>query len=210
MCAFNKVQEPREPETFPPPGTVQVGVVTGIHGTNGDIRVSSDSDNPDRFKQGSFVSINGHSYKIARSASTARVLLIHLEGIESEADAGGLIHHRIVVTESDVPSTPNGTYYHFQLIGLNVNEESGTALGTLVEVLATGANDVYIVRDGTSEILIPAITEVIKSISMNEKVMIVSLPLGLESRNVSAARAKTPRRYRPRKSPKSGRPKINN
>lgn len=189
---------------------MQVGVVIGLHGTSGDIRVSPDSDNPDRFKQGAFVSINGSSYKITRSAGTGRALLIHLEGVDSEADADALVHHRIMVTESDVPSTPNGTYYHFQLIDLNVYEESGNALGTLVEVLATGANDVYVVRSTTSEILIPAITAVVKSISISEKVMVVSLPLGLESRTLPVTKTKPPRRHRAIQSFTTARPRSKN
>jgi 16S rRNA processing protein RimM len=173
--------------------------VAGVHGTDGDIRISPESDNPLRFETGAFISIIGRNYKITSSRQTTRTLLIHLEGVESETKAKELVHFPAFVAESDVLSPPKDTYYHFQLIGLTVYDTFENSLGTLMEVLNTGANDVYIVRTETSEILLPAITEVIKSVRIPEGTMVVDLPLGLESRSITTTRSKTARRHHSRK-----------
>jgi 16S rRNA processing protein RimM len=75
---------------------------------------------------------------------------------------------------------PEGQYYQHQLLGLQVYEESGELLGSLVRVLETGANNVYVVREPDGkELLLPAIKDVVRQIELTEKKMIVHLLPGL-------------------------------
>jgi 16S rRNA processing protein RimM len=75
---------------------------------------------------------------------------------------------------------PEGEYYHHQLIGLNVVSDDGRDLGLLVDILETGANDVYVVRaaDG-NEVLLPAIPPVILEVRLADRQMRVHLLDGL-------------------------------
>ena len=75
-------------------------------------------------------------------------------------------------------SLPEGQYYHFQLLGMNVRNIAGDQLGAITEILTTGANDVYVVS-GTAEILVPAISGVIVSVDISVSEMVVDLPDGL-------------------------------
>jgi 16S rRNA processing protein RimM len=61
-----------------------------------------------------------------------------------------------------------------------VQRESGEPIGTLSEVLATGSNNVYVVRTDTGELLLPALESVVRSVNLEEGVMIVVVPDGLE------------------------------
>lgn len=70
-------------------------------------------------------------------------------------------------------------YFIKDLVGIKVYTEEGSFLGTLVEVLKTGANDVYVIKTEEREILIPAIKEVVKKIDIDNKVMVVHLLEGL-------------------------------
>ena len=74
---------------------------------------------------------------------------------------------------------PEGEWYHFELLGLHVVTDDGEELGEITEILETGSNDVYVVSQGKSQILIPALKSVINQVRLDDKVMLVSLPNGL-------------------------------
>jgi len=76
---------------------------------------------------------------------------------------------------------PEGVYYRWQILGLAVVELEGQHLGTVAEILETGANDVYIVRgDGPRELLLPAIESVILEVDLEQGRLLVRVPEGLE------------------------------
>ena len=78
-----------------------------------------------------------------------------------------------------VPQLQEGEYYHFQLLGMNVLTEEGECLGRVREILETGSNDVYVVSGESGDVLIPALTEVIREVRLNEGLMVVKLLEGL-------------------------------
>jgi 16S rRNA processing protein RimM len=77
------------------------------------------------------------------------------------------------------PQLPDGEYFHFQLLGLQVVTEEGEELGEVTEIIETGSNDVYVVSGGKEELLIPAIAEVVRDVNLTDQVMIVRLIEGL-------------------------------
>lgn len=87
----------------------------------------------------------------------------------------------LTVPPEELEPLPPGSYYHYQIIGMEVHDEEGVCLGAVTEVLSTGANDVYIVRDGKRETLVPALAGVIVSVDTDPDGgnMVVRLPEGL-------------------------------
>ncbi|MHB1421159.1 MAG: ribosome maturation factor RimM, partial [Bacillota bacterium] len=85
------------------------------------------------------------------------------------------------VSPEQLVTLPDGHYYIFQIIGLTVVEENGEELGVVEDIRQTGSNDVYYVKNNTTgeQILIPALKEVVKSIDLEQKRIIVSLLPGL-------------------------------
>jgi 16S rRNA processing protein RimM len=78
------------------------------------------------------------------------------------------------------PPLPPGEYYWFQVLGLPVvNEEDGARLGYLDHIIPTPGHDVYVVRDGEREILLPAVEDVIVEINLKEGVIKALPPEGL-------------------------------
>lgn len=118
---------------------------------------------------------------ITASRKHARGLIIRLEGFNSPEEAGQLRNQPVFVTTADRPQLPKGTYYHHQLLGCTVIDGQRGPIGTLSEILQTGANDVYIVRqeDG-AEMLLPAIPRVVLDISIEERVIKVQVPDGID------------------------------
>ncbi len=83
------------------------------------------------------------------------------------------------VEEKDLPELEEGEYYSYQLIEMKVETIQGEYLGEIKEIIPTGSNDVYVVRDGTEEILIPAIKDVVKEIDLEKRLVKVELLDGL-------------------------------
>jgi 16S rRNA processing protein RimM len=84
------------------------------------------------------------------------------------------------VRADDRPSLPDGEYYHHQLLGLRVISDTGQTLGRLVQILSTGANDVYIVRpEAGPDVLLPATDEVVQRVDLEQGEILVHLLPGL-------------------------------
>src|SRR4030067_3247840 len=102
------------------------------------------------------------------------------ETINNPESAGALRNQLVYVRSDDRPPLPEGEYYHHQILGLKVKTIDDRFLGNLVQILETGANDVFIIRqEQGSEILIPAIPDVICKIDLQEGEIIVNLLPGL-------------------------------
>jgi 16S rRNA processing protein RimM len=102
-------------------------------------------------------------------------LLISRE-IDSVEEAHHLVGAELCVPESRLPPTESNEFYWYQLIGLEVVDTEGQKLGTLEEIIETGSNDVYVVRRGREEILVPAIEEVVREVDLQRRLMTVDLP----------------------------------
>ena len=86
----------------------------------------------------------------------------------------------IQVRLDDAPDLPPGRYYHWQILGLRVLAEAGESVGVIRQILETGANDVYVLEtESGGELLLPAITSVVRGVDLEAGVMTVRLIPGL-------------------------------
>ena len=164
-----------------PDGAVAVGRVIRPHGSDGTLRVQSLSDNPARFQVGSNLTVAGQTHAVADFRELpGGYALLRLEGLESVDGVRPLAGEWLIAPEEPVPDLPPGEYYHYQLVGLTVVTDQGEDLGTLQEVLVTGSNDVYVVQsEAGAEILLPAVSQVIKQVDLSAGRMLVHLIDGL-------------------------------
>jgi 16S rRNA processing protein RimM len=156
---------------------VAVGRVLGPFGLKGELKVQSLTDNPKRFTPRSKLWLGGQPVSIARSREAQGYVYLTLKGYPDRSAIERFRHAIVQVPEADLPALPEGEYYRFQLVGLDVFDGEGTLLGTLEEVLETGANDVYRVRtlDG-GELLIPALADVVRSVDLEARRVVVEPP----------------------------------
>lgn len=143
---------------------LSVGFLRRPHGLQGEIIMDLHTDFPERMKSGRKLFI-GEEY-IPVTLTSVRPhqsgLLVKFKNVETIEDAGVFRNQWVFVKRSDTPPLPAGTIYQHELIGFKVLDENDNPLGELVEILETGANAVYVVRDDTGkEILLPAIPSVI-------------------------------------------------
>lgn len=173
--------EPGSP-TVGEPEYLVVGFLRRPHGVKGEILMSVHTDFPERLKTGKTVFV-GDSYQPMVMASLrphASGMLVRFRGIKTSEDAGQYRNTWVFVPTADRPALPEGEYYHHQLIGLNVVTDEGRELGVLADVLETGANDVYVVRNAEgTETLIPAIPSVVLEVRLADRVMRVHILDGL-------------------------------
>lgn len=105
--------------------------------------------------------------------------ILKLRGIDTREDAEGLAGVELEVPTEDVPPLPDGSYYHFQILDMEVWTSAGELLGIVVDILITGSNDVYVVRGGDREILVPALEDVVLEVDVEGGRLTVDLPEGL-------------------------------
>jgi 16S rRNA processing protein RimM len=159
----------------PSPGEPEylvVGVLRRPHGLKGELLMEVITDFPERLKSDTTVYLGArHREMIIRAGRPHHDgLLLKLIGIDTPGAAAELRGQEVWVRSADRPPLPKGMYYHHELIGFTVVNEKDETLGTLREILQTGANDVYVVSgDEAGEILLPAIPNVVQSIERESR-----------------------------------------
>jgi 16S rRNA processing protein RimM len=156
-----------------------VGKLHRAHGLHGELIMEVLTDFPERLVPGKQVySGVEHTPRLIRSVRAQnRGILITFEGFDSPETAGELRNQIVYVRSDELPELPEGSYYQYQLIGLSVVNHHGNVLGQLVEILETGANEVYVVKseDGVEQLL-PATNEVITNIDLIQRIIQVKPP----------------------------------
>jgi 16S rRNA processing protein RimM len=177
--------KPQNPTGSPRPGEPEflvVGKLGRPHGIHGEIAMSVLTDFPERIVPGMalFVGSQQTSLKLRSCRPHKRGLLVSFEGYDQREESALLTDQLVQVPTADRPPLPEGEYYHHQLLGLAVVDDTGRDLGSLAEILETGANDVYVVRSNHGEeILLPAIDPVILQIDLDRGIIRVHLLPGL-------------------------------
>lgn len=163
----------------------QVGVITATHGLKGEVKVFPTTEDPARFLELKELILDdpkGERRVGIRSVKFfKKFVILGFKGMDRIEDVEKLRGCPLLVDRKDAIPLEEGEYYVADLIGLTVRTEDGTVLGTLREVIETGANDVYAVaREGQKDLLLPAIPDCILRISLEEGEMVVYVMPGLE------------------------------
>jgi 16S rRNA processing protein RimM len=155
--------------------TVVVGKVTRTHGVRGEVSVLVLSEVPERFEPGSVLRLedDGRELRIESSRTDRGRLLVTFQGVADRDEAEKLRGRFLAVLESKLPELPAGSWWPHQLEGCEVVTESGRSLGTLAEVVANPANDLWVARDGDRETLVPALRDVIVDVDVRSKRVVV-------------------------------------
>jgi 16S rRNA processing protein RimM len=166
--------------TSPEPNFFVVGRVLRAWGIRGDMKIAPFTDRPDDFTQYQSVLVGPQRklYEVKSFRPYQGNWLLHLNGIESRNEAEAL-HGQEILIEVSMRPRQEGEFFAREVIGLKVRTIDGEELGEVVEILVTGANDVYVVKGQRGEILLPARVEVIKGIDVAAGVMTVELLPGL-------------------------------
>ncbi len=163
---------------------ISVGKIFGTHGYQGLLKVKPLTDFPERFHELEKVILDTGKTQsevaIHSCQDYKRQLLIKLSGIDTLESARQFQGALLKIPPEQLYPLPEGYYYHFQLLGLEVEDQELGSIGVITKILETGANDVYIIEsEKYGEVLIPAIQEVILAVDLSLKQMQVKLLPGL-------------------------------
>jgi 16S rRNA processing protein RimM len=182
LVADSSAEHPAGSPTLGEPEFLVIGKLRRPHGLRGEMLMDVLTDFPERLVPGAtvFLGEEHQPQRISGLRSQDQALLVSIAGFQSPEEVGRFRNHLVYVRVADLPQLPEGEYYHHQLLGLKVVQDSGETLGILSEILITGANDVYVVQpEEGPEILLPAIAEVIREINLAQGYLVVHLLPGL-------------------------------
>jgi 16S rRNA processing protein RimM len=163
---------------------VLLGKVVATHGIKGQLRVVPYSGETDTIVALKTVILRGpkgeeETFAVTAAAAHGRKMLLGLRDLVSINQVQHLVGRELYARRDQLPELEPGEYYWCDLLGLRVVTDRGETLGTVADIIATGSNDVYVVRDGEREYLIPALEDVVLQVNLDDGVMTVSPPEGL-------------------------------
>ena len=163
------------------PRYLVIGRVARPWGIRGEVKVEVMTDFPDRFSLLRKVYLGPEAVPFALDSSRLHkgAALLKLEGCHDRTSVEKLRGQLVQIPIEEAVPLEQDEYYEHQIIGLAVWTTEGERLGTVDEVISTGANDVYVVRGKEREILIPAIEGVVLEISLAQGRLVVELMEGL-------------------------------
>jgi 16S rRNA processing protein RimM len=156
---------------------LRIGRLTKPHGVKGALRLELLTDFPDRFQPGNVVQVDGRRLTILSSEERDGGLVVSFAGVATRDAAQALAGRYCTLPLVEARALPADHFYHFQLVGLSVfDQRRECELGRVEEVLSYAANDVLRVASGNSELLIPMVKGIIRSVRPAEGVITVELP----------------------------------
>ncbi len=163
---------------------LQVGIITSTHGVRGEVKVYPTTDDPRRFRRLKEVVLDTGRGKINLEIEGVKFfkqfVILKFKGLDNINDIEKYRQKSLYVTRKNAVRLQRDEYFIADLIGLKVQDEDGTELGTVKDVIETGANDVYEVEmaDGRS-LLLPAIKQCILNVDVENGMMQVHVLEGL-------------------------------
>ncbi|MBI3787544.1 MAG: 16S rRNA processing protein RimM, partial [Ignavibacteriales bacterium] len=153
-------------------------------GIRGEVKVQLLTDQPRRFSKLKSVWIgereeSAEKLTIESSRIQGFTVVLKFDEIDSRTAADILQGRYVFISAKDVIVPPKGSFFIDDVIGMTVVSEEGEPVGTVKDILQTPANDVWVVQNGTKEVLLPAVKEVIKTVDLKRKEVVIHVMEGL-------------------------------
>ena len=161
----------------------RVGVIANTHGIRGEVKVYPTTDDPKRFKGMKEILLDtGHELlplEVASARFFKNLVILKFKGIDNINDIEKYKGRDLLVSRENAIPLEEGEYYIADIIGAKVVTDEGEDFGELVDVLTTGANDVYVVKHDGKEVLLPVIPDCVLNRDMEQKIVTVHIMKGL-------------------------------
>lgn len=152
----------------------QVGIISSTHGLQGEVKVYPTTDDVRRFRKLKKVTLEAGKRQAGNAVLeitgvkfVGQFAVLKFKGVDSIEEAQKYLGASLRVPRSEAVPLGKDEYYVADLIGLDVMGEDGARIGTLKDVMSTGANDVYVIGlDGGKELLLPAIRQCVLEVDV--------------------------------------------
>jgi len=160
---------------------LEVGKVTNTHGIMGEVRVQPWADSPEflcRFKT-LYVDSSHWPIKVERARVHKNMAILKLEGVTDVPSALAMRNAILYIDRKDA-DLPEGTFFIADLMGLEARDaQSGQVLGKIADVLTLPASNVYVIKGGEREIMVPAVSQFIAETNVEEGFVRINMMEGL-------------------------------
>ena len=158
---------------------IPVGRVTRTHGLKGELKFFPADQDYLVVQKDQQIRLGETTFKIKSVRGVKSPFIVKFEGVDSIEAAQSLSGQEVLVAKEDFESLPEGEYYRFEIEGLKAFDDTGKYYGVIEEIIATGSNDVYVVRGNGKEWLVPMIDSVVQNIDLEEGKLIFHCVEGL-------------------------------
>ena len=158
---------------------IPVGRVTRTHGLKGELKFFPTDQEELAVQNDQKILLGEAAFKIKSVRGAKSPFIIKFEGVDSIEAAQSLVGQEVLAAREDFESLPEGEYYRFEIEGLKVFDDTGKYYGFIEEIIETGSNDVYVVRENDKEWLVPMIDSVVQSIDLEQGKLIFHCVEGL-------------------------------
>jgi 16S rRNA processing protein RimM len=158
------------------PRQVKIGYIRRAVGLSGEVEVELLTDDKRRFRPGLSVRAGASVRQVEAVRQGSGTVVLKFTGVNSRDLADDLRGKYLEIKAAEVAALPEGSYYHWQLLGLEVFDLAGVRLGEVTDILDNPGNDIYVVGQADGQMLVPAVAEVVRSIDLAAGRMVVDLP----------------------------------
>ncbi len=170
---------------------IRIGRITGVHGLRGGLRFRPDYPESESIESverifladGDAESVSvadAREYRLVEVAQVGQgAIRVMLEGITDINLAQLQKGKNVFAAENDLPPPAENEFYYRDVMGCEVFLTDGVRIGVVEEIIATGANDVFVVRGDGKEVLVPVIEDVVKEIDLDGKRVVIEAIPGL-------------------------------
>lgn len=149
-----------------------VGQIINTHGVKGELKIYPLTDDMKRFRKLKTVFIDGALKTIVWCKFQSDTVILKIEGIETMEEANKLRNKYLEISREDAVSLPKDTFFVADLIGCSVYDSNENFLGVIFDVIKTGSNDVYWIKEG-KELLIPALKDIVINVDVENKKIVI-------------------------------------
>jgi len=142
------------------PGYMILGRVVKVHGIQGEVKVALVAESWEPFRTLGRCWLGPPAgpllpFRLQGGRGRGRAVVLKLADVDTPEAAAGLVGYEMAIPREEAPAPPEGTFYHYDILGLQVRE-GDRSLGSVREILETPAHDVYVVQGPTGEWMLPA------------------------------------------------------
>lgn len=163
---------------------LQIGKIVNTHGVRGEVRLVPLTDDPSRFEELDWVYVETGSKMTKHTIKNVKyvkgAVILKLSEVDTMDAAEALRDCFVLIDRANAVKLPKDSFFICDILGSMVVDEKGAVLGQLVDILKTGSNDVYIIKNESGkQLLLPALKSIVRAISPEQKRIAVTVPKGL-------------------------------
>jgi 16S rRNA processing protein RimM len=162
-----------------------IGKISGVHGLAGNLKVWSYADSPDTFAKGRKIILRsegetggGETFTIVKSSPRKKGILLVLKEVTDRNGSDALVGKEILINRDELPELEDDTWYWDDLTGLEVIDHKLGSLGKIKGLFSTAGDDIMVVQQGKTEILIPMNRHFVDKVDLEGGKLTTTLPEG--------------------------------